>query len=82
MRSEEHTLNYTEEQSINFDSMKDMIFNFQNESDKIEINVEQSSIKRDKKTCCFVFSEIKNKVFSHVYDKRIVQDDFTTIPYG
>ncbi len=75
------TLNYTAEQSINFDSMKDMILNFQNASDKIEINVEQSSIKRDKKTWN-VFSEIKNKVFSHVYDKRIVKDDFTTIPYG
>ena len=41
------TLNYTAEQSRNFDSMKKMILNFQNESDKIEINVEQSSINRD-----------------------------------
>jgi hypothetical protein len=58
-----------------------LILNFQNASDKIEINEEQSSIKRDKKTWN-VFSEIKNKVFSLVYDKRILKDDFTTIPYG
>ena len=77
MQSEEHTLNYTAEQSINFDSMKDMILNFQNESDKIEINVEQNSIKRDKKTWN-VFSEIDNKVISHIYNKN----DFTTITYS
>ena len=73
------TLNYTAKQSINFDSMKNKILNFKNESEKMEINVERSSIKRNKKTWN-VFSEIKNIVFTPVYDKRIVKDNFTTIP--
>jgi hypothetical protein len=76
------TLNYTAEQNVNFESMKAMILNEINENDnKIKINVEQSVITRNRKTWT-ICSGIISKVYSHVYDKRILNGDLTTIPYG
>ncbi len=72
------TLNYTAEQNVNFKSMKAMILNEINENEnKIKINVEQSVITRNRKTWT-ICSGIISKVYSHVYDKRILNGDLTT----
>jgi hypothetical protein len=76
------SLNYTAEQNVNFESMKQMILKeMHSNDDKIKINVEQSVITRDRKTWT-ICSGIISKVYSHVYDKRILNNDFTTLPYG
>ena len=76
------SLNYTAEQNVNFESMKQMILKEMHSiDDKIKINVEQSVITRDRKTWT-ICSGIISKVYSHVYDKRILNNDFTTLPYG
>ena len=73
------SLNYTAGKNVNFESMKKMIVSELNQNTRI--NVEQSVINRNRKNWN-IFSGIVSKVYSHVYDKRIVQDDLTTLPYG
>ena len=64
--------------------MKEMILNKiidNDENEPIRINVEQSVITRNRKTWTFC-SGIISKVYSHVYDKRVLNNYFTTLPYG
>ena len=78
------SLNYTAEQNVNFETMKEMILNKiidNDENEPIRINVEQSVITRNRKTWT-ICSGIISKVYSHVYDKRVLNNDFTTLPYG
>ncbi len=60
--------------------MKEMILR-EIENEIFENTVDQSINKRNRKNCekC---SGVVSKVYSHVYYKRIVRKDFTTIPYG
>ena len=73
------SLNYIAGKNVNFESLKKMIVSELNQNTRI--NVEQSVINRNRKNWN-IFSGIVSKVYSHVYDKRIVQDDLTTLPYG
>jgi hypothetical protein len=74
------SLNYKASVSVNFESMKEMILR-EIENENFEITVDQSIIKRNRKNW-EICSGVVSKVYSHVYDKRIVREDFTTIPYG
>ena len=73
------SLNYKAGEKVNFKSMKNMILNELGQNSKIV--AEQSVINRNKKnwTIC---SSIVPKIYSHVYDKRIINPDLTTRPYG
>jgi hypothetical protein len=60
--------------------MKEMILS-ETENDNFEIIVDQSVIKRKRKNW-EICSAVVSKVYTNVYDKRILKEDFTTIPYG
>ncbi|XP_066296636.1 uncharacterized protein [Branchiostoma lanceolatum] len=72
------SLNYQNQQLINFDVMKDMIMGVGPEN--IDI-VTERKISRDKKAKKVV-NKREVKRYRLVYNKRVIQDNFTTLPYG
>ena len=74
------TLNSATSQLLNFDSMKECVQQFVQERTTKVIDVAMNRITRDKDH--IVYTEAKSKRFRVVYDKRVVKDDYTTIPYG
>jgi hypothetical protein len=74
------SLNYKASLKVNFESMKEMIIS-EIENENFEITVDQNVIKRNRKNW-EICSAVVSKVYTHVYDKRIVKEDLTTIPYG
>ena len=60
---------------LNFDSIKDLVLD--NRSEKI--NIDQLKFKRDKHTWN-VYTEIIEKQYGFVYDKRIIKDVLSTLP--
>ena len=73
------SLNYKADQMVNFEAMKNMILNELGQD--FHLTVEQSVITRNKKNWN-ICSGIVSKIYSHVYDKRIINNDLTTYPYG
>ena len=71
------TLSHIASLEINFDSMKNLVLNESNKS----LFVNQTKITRNKRNWFLNTCEIE-KTYSMVYDKRILLDDFTTLPYG
>jgi len=71
------SLNCSTSLSLNFDSIKNIVFH--NREKKIQ--VEQLKFSRDKNNWS-VQTNIINKLYSFVYDKRVVCENFDTIPYG
>jgi hypothetical protein len=69
-------LSYKTEEVINFETMKKIVI------DKSEpIKVEQMNFKKDKKT--WGIQTVHNKkIYQMVYDKRVLKNDFTTLPFG
>ena len=74
------SLNYKASQVINFETMKETLYAWKN-NDKKELVTIRTEILRDKKSPK-VYNRIVHKHYGVVYDKRIVLDDFSTIPYG
>ncbi|GBN13954.1 hypothetical protein AVEN_207207-1 [Araneus ventricosus] len=71
------TLNFKNTQALNFDSMKHMVCSLdRNDTIPIHDAVTREGKKRK------VFNVEQTKLYRIVYDKRIVKDDFSTIPYG
>ena len=74
------SLNHRASLVINFGSIKEALYAWKIERPKELITV-KTELVRDKHQ-----SQVSNRVISKhygvVYDKRIVQPDFTTIPYG
>ena len=70
-------LSYTASKTINFASIKNIVLN----DNKKALFASQSKIKRDKKEWSLVTCDM-NKEYNMVYDKRILNKDFTTYPYG
>jgi hypothetical protein len=71
------TLNYISSLNLNFKSMKDMVLN--NKSNQIE--VDQLKFTRDKYNWN-IKTDIIKKMYSFVYDKRVLLESLDTLPYG
>ena len=72
------TLNYTNSQLINFESVKDMV----TESEEKTITVTNpSKICRDKRKRK-LYNREENKMYQMVYTKRRRLDSYDTVPYG
>jgi hypothetical protein len=72
------TLNYKNALQINFDTVKDMVLG----AEKKTITVQDPyKILRDKKNCRVITTE-QNKDYQIVFDKRVIVEDYDTLPYG
>ena len=74
------SLNHRSSLVINFDSMKEALYAWKNKRPKELITV-KTELVRDKHQPQ-VTNRVISKHYGVVYDKRIVQPDFTTIPFG
>ena len=70
-------LNHLSQLKLNFETIKELVINDQEKS----IEIEQLKFRRDKHNWT-IKSEIINQIYGFVYDKRVLLDDLTTIPYG
>uniref|UniRef100_A0ABM5FV71 DNA-directed DNA polymerase n=1 Tax=Pogona vitticeps TaxID=103695 RepID=A0ABM5FV71_9SAUR len=78
------TLNVANSEKINFDSLRDLVFTYDSDNrdgSSREIVVEQPGIVRDK--CQWlIHTKLLRKTQKVVYDKRVIVEDFKTLPYG
>ena len=70
-------LSYVANLNINFESIKEIVLN----DNKKNLFVSQSKINRNRKNWELYTSELE-KTYGMVYDKRILLNDFTTLPFG
>ena len=75
------SLNYSASQIVNLDSMKDALISWKNKIEKPEMVTIKTMILRDKLKANVYTLEMP-KSYGVVYNKRIVMDDYTTLPYG
>ena len=76
----EFTLNYWNSQSLNFELIKRLIQEMETEETIIPITNPQK-ISRDPKKHK-VMNRVETKLYRVFYDKRAIQSDLTTLPYG
>ena len=72
------SLNFAASKKIDFSKIKNIVCNI---NQKLSIPIKQSTIIRDKKDWS-LHTKNSDKIYRLVYDKRIVLDDLTTIPFG
>lgn len=73
------TLNYKNSLILNFNAVKEMIEELEMTSSITVTN--RNKITRDANRRK-VLSKIETKMYCLVYDKRVIQSDYTTLPYG
>ena len=74
------TLNFKNSQRINFDSLKELIYNYVDRP--VTINIEECKLVREKWTGK-IESKNMSKTYQVVFDKRIIQDrGDRAVPYG
>ena len=64
-------------QKLNFDSIRNMVHS----EKKHHITVDQLKFSRDA-SMWLVKTEIIKKKYGFVFDKRVIKEDFSTLPYG
>ena len=71
------TLNYKNSLQVNFDTIKDML------TSKTEVITvtDEHKIRRNTKTMDIITC-VEEKDYKIVFDKRVLKDDFSTVPYG
>jgi hypothetical protein len=72
-----YPINYLTDLSLNFESIKYTVT--ENRNNKIKIP--QLKFIKDKSEW-LIKTEIQDKFYRFVYDKRVINDDFTTSPFG
>ena len=72
------SVNYIASKSLNFDSMKDLVLSKNSER---RIPVEQNIFIKSKEEWT-IGSENVQKIYRQVYDKRILNENFETLPFG
>ena len=72
-----YPINYLTDLSLNFESIKYTVT--ENRDNKIKIP--QLKFIKDKSEW-LIKTEIQDKFYRFVYDKRVINDDFTTSPFG
>ncbi|XP_053117502.1 uncharacterized protein LOC128329802 isoform X3 [Hemicordylus capensis] len=76
------TLNFSNCQKINFDSLKNLVFAYVSDRNPPrEIVVEQNGIVRNKRRW-EIETRLLRKTQRVVFDKRVIVEGFKTIPYG
>ena len=75
------SLNYSASQIINLDSMKKALINWKNKVEETDMTTVKTMILRNKHKA-IVYSKEMAKNYGVVYNKRVVKEDFTTVPYG
>jgi hypothetical protein len=78
------SLNYRNSLLINFDVMRDMVLNQkiqENPKLKTVITVNENKITRNKYKCK-IYNSKEVKRYRAVYNKRIIMNDLTTVPFG
>ena len=73
------TLNFKNSQLLNFDSIKALVLSLDKGKSIPLLN--SSKITRDGKKRKVINKE-EIKLYRMVYDKRVIQPDFSTLPYG
>ena len=74
------SLNYRSSLILNFQSMKDCLYDWK-EKKPLEMITVKTEIRRDKHDPR-VYNSIISKHYGVIYDKRRVLPDLTTLPYG
>lgn len=72
-------MNYRNAQVLNFESVKQLVMNM-DDHESLPVHNPQK-ITRDAKRLK-VLNKEETKVYRTVYEKRVIQDDYTTLPYG
>ena len=72
-----YPINYLTNLSLNFESIKYTV----TENRQNLIKVPQLKFIKDKSEW-LIRTEIQNKFYRFIYDKRVINDDFTTSPFG
>ncbi|GBN72880.1 hypothetical protein AVEN_272305-1 [Araneus ventricosus] len=73
------TLNFRNSQKLNFDCIKHLVTSMDFE-EKIPLQDPHKIVRDGKKRK--VLRKEETKYYKLVYDKRVIQPDFTTLPYG
>ena len=73
------SLNYLAKEIVNFDEIKDMVFKYA-KGDRVVKVVNETKILRNNNRC--IYTGRRDKDYRIVYDKRILIDNYCTIPYG
>ena len=77
----EFSLNYSTSQIVNLDSMKDVLISWKNKIENPEMVTIKTMILQDKLKAN-IYTLQMPKSYGVVYNKCIIMDDYTTLPYG
>ena len=73
------SLNFSASKKIDFNQIKQIVCNCNLSEEKITVT--QKTIVRDKKDWT-LHTKTTDKIYRMVYDKRVILDDLSTVPYG
>ncbi|XP_054722798.1 uncharacterized protein LOC129232694 [Uloborus diversus] len=73
------TLNHRNVQLLNFDSIKQLVLNL-DEPSSINIHNPAKICREPKRRK--IMNKVENKMYQIIYNKRVIQPDYSTLPYG